>query len=113
MKQVSGIELIFSNEKENKQNIFLYLEKDCWCAYERSAYYLAIMGFPVTLEREVICDGSIVLMKASFGVGEMRLPLFRSAVLRSVADDWLLFQLDKTIEGFAEWKDGQLSSLPA
>lgn len=113
MKQASDVESILFNEVDNKKYVYLYLEGDCWCAYERSAYYLA-MEFPVVLNKEIVHDGyEVVLMKASFNIDEMRLPLFRSAVLRTVADDRLLFQISKTVEGFVEWKEQQLKGLSA
>ena len=101
MKQASDVESILLNEV------------DTWCAYERSAYYLA-MEFPVVLDKEIVHDGyEVILMKASFNVDKMQLPLFRTAVLRTVADDRLLFQISRTVEGFVEWKEQQLRSLPA
>lgn len=113
MKQVSDVELILSNEVDNEKYVYLYLEGDTWCAYERSAYYLA-MEFPVVLNKEIVHGGyEVILMKASFKVDKMQLPLFRKAVLRTVADDRLLFQIPRTIEGFVEWKEQQLKGLPA
>lgn len=41
---------------------------------------------------------------------EMRLPLFRSAVLRTIDDKRLLFQIDKPIDGFVAWKEEQLKN---
>lgn len=114
MKQVFDIELILLNEVDNKRYVYLYLEGETWCAYERSAYYLAVMNFPVSLDIEVVHDGyEVVLMKASFNIAQMRLPLCRSAVLRTVADDRLLFQLDKLIDGFVKWKRLQIGTKPA
>lgn len=113
MKQASDVESILSNEVDNKKYVYLYLEGDCWCAYERSAYYLA-MEFPVVLDKEIVHDGyEVVLMKASFSIDKMRLPLFRTAVLRTVADDRVLFQITRTFDGFVEWKEQQLKRLPA
>ena len=114
MKRASDVELILLNEVDNNRYVHLYLEGDTWCAYERSAYYLAVRDFPVSLDIEVVHDGcEVILMKASFNIDQMRLPLCRSIVLRSVADDRLLFQLDKPITGFVEWKGEQLSGMPA
>ncbi|KKB48709.1 MULTISPECIES: hypothetical protein [Bacteroidales] len=113
MKQASDVESILLNEVDNEKYVYLYLEGDTWCAYERSAYYLA-MEFPVVLDKEIVHDGyEVILMKASFNVDKMQLPLFRTAVLRTVADDRLLFQISRTVEGFVEWKEQQLRSLPA
>ena len=113
MKQASDVELILSNEVDNEKYVYLYLEGDTWCAYERSAYYLA-MEFPVVLNKEIVHGGyEVILMKASFNVDKMQLPLFRTAVLRTVADDRLLFQISRTVEGFVEWKEQQLKGLPA
>lgn len=114
MKQISDVELILLNEVDNNRYVHLYLEGDTWCAYERSAYYLAVMDFPVSMDIEIVHDGyEVILMKASFNIAQMRLPLCRSVVLRTVADDRLLFQLDKPIDGFIEWKGEQLSGMPA
>lgn len=113
MKQVTDIDSIYFNEVDNDKYVYLYLEDDCWCAYERSAFYLVAKDFPVTLTREVVYDGCEEIMKASFNVDHMRLPLIPCAVLITVADDRLLFQLDKTIDGFAKWKQAQIDSKPA
>lgn len=113
MKQTSEVELILLNEVNNKKYVYLYLEGDTWCAYERSAYYLA-KEFPVILDKEIVHGGyEVILMKASFHIDEMQLPLFRTAVLRAVADDRLLFQIPNTVEGFVEWKERQLKGLSA
>lgn len=113
MKQASDVESILFNELDNKKFVYLYLEGDNWCAYERSAYYLA-KEFPVVLNKEIVHDGyDVILLKASFSIDKMRLPLFRTAVLRTVADDRILFQITRTIEGFVEWKEQQLEGLPA
>lgn len=111
MKHSSDVESILLNEVDNKKYVYLYLEDDCWCAYERSAYYLAVMKFPVKLDKEIIHNGNdVILMKASFSIKEMRLPLSRSVVLRTIADECLLFQIDKPIDGFIEWKNKQLDN---
>lgn len=113
MKQVSDVESILFNEVDNEKYVYLYLEGDTWCAYERSAYYLA-MEFPVVLNKEIVHDGyEVILMKASFDINKMKLPLFSSAVLRTVADDRVLFQISRTIDGFVEWKAEQLNGMPA
>lgn len=108
MTQSSNVESVLLNEVDNQNGVFLYLEGNTWCAYERSAYYLA-MHFPVTIVKEIIYEGyDVILLKATFSTNEMRLPLFRSAILQSVADDKLLFRLDQPVEGFTEWKAEQL-----
>lgn len=113
MKQASDVELILLNEIDNEKYVYLYLEGDTWCAYERSAYYLA-KEFPVKLDREIVHEGyEVILLKASFNMNKMRFPLFRTAVLRTVADDRLLFQIPRTVEGFVEWKEQQLKGMPA
>nr|WP_129733987.1 hypothetical protein [Parabacteroides goldsteinii] len=113
MTQIIDIDLIYFNEVDNDKYVYLYLEDDCWCAYERSAYYLVAKDFPVTIAKEVVYDGCEIIMKASFNVDHMRLPLIPSAVLITVADDRLLFQLDKPIDGFVKWKRAQIGSQPA
>ena len=100
MIQIIDIDLIYFNEVDNDKYVYLYLEDDCWCAYERSAYYLVAKDFPVTLAKEVVYDGCEIIMKASFNVDHMRLPL-------------IPFQLDKPIDGFVKWKREQIGSKPA
>lgn len=113
MKQVLNVESILLNEVDNEKYVYLYLEGDNWCAYERSAYYLA-KEFPVVLNKEIVHGGyEVILMKASFNIDKMRLPLFRSAVLKRVGDDQLLFQIPHTIDGFVEWKAELLDGMPA
>lgn len=113
MKQASDVESILLNEVDNEKYVYLYLEGDNWCAYERSAYYLA-KEFPVVLNKEIVHDGyEVILMKASFDASQMQLPLFRSAVLKRVGDEQVLFQIPHAVEGFVEWKAEQLNGMPA
>ena len=50
MEQASDVvELVLPHEVDNPNNVYLYLEGDAWCAYERSAYYLTQMEVPVVL----------------------------------------------------------------
>lgn len=112
MVKISDVETILLNEVDNNQNVYLYLEGDNWCAYERSAYYLSTMNLPVDLVKEIIYDGyDVILIKALFNTKAMRLPLSHFANLRSVADESLLFQMDTSIEGFIEWKGEKLSGM--
>lgn len=39
MKQALNVESILLNEVDNEKFVYLYLEGDNWCAYERSAYF--------------------------------------------------------------------------
>lgn len=113
-KKASVVEIVLSKEVNNPDSVYLYLEGDAWCAYERSAYYLAEIQAPVKLEREVVGDGyDVVLLKAFFRVDDLRLPLSSSTFLKLVADDKLLFQLKERIDGFPEWKARQLRYLSA
>lgn len=108
------VEIVLSKEANNPDSVYLYLEGNAWCAYERSAYYLAKMQAPVKLEKEVVGDGyDIVLLKAHCGVDDLQLPLSSSSSLKKVADDNLLFQLKERIDGFHEWKTRQLRYLSA
>lgn len=110
----SLVERVLLNEVNNPNNVYLYLEGNAWCAYERSAYYLAKMQAPVTLEKEVIRDGyDVVLLKAMFYVDDMYLPLSPTAVLKLVADDKLQFEIKDRVEGFPEWKETELRKLSA
>ena len=44
MEQASDVvELVLPHEVDNPNSVYLYLEGDAWCAYERSAYYLTQM----------------------------------------------------------------------
>lgn len=114
MNTVSLVEHVLMNEVDNSNTVYLYLEGNEWCAYERSAYYLSFLKAPVRLKKEVVRDGyDVVLMKAVFRVDDMCLPLAPQTVLKRVADDKLLFQVNGSIDGFFEWKQSQLTRLPA
>lgn len=115
MEQASDVvELVLPHEVDNPNNVYLYLEGDAWCAYERSAYYLTQMKVSVVLKKEVIHDDyDVVLLKAFFAVNDMYLPLSPTAVLKLVADDKLQFQIRDRVEGFSEWKENELKKLSA
>ena len=54
MEQASDVvELVLPHEVDNPNNVYLYLEGDAWCAYERSAYYLTQMEVPVVLKKDL------------------------------------------------------------
>lgn len=75
MKQALNVESILLNEVDNEKYVYLYLEGDNWCAYERSAYYLA-KEFPVVLNKEIVHDGyEVILMKASFNIDKAASPV--------------------------------------
>jgi len=113
MESISKIEHVLLNEVDNPNKVYLYLEGDAWCAYERSAYYLAAIK-QVCLEKEIIGDGyDVILLKAYFRIDEMSLPLSPGVSLKSVADDKLQFSMNKGVEGFPEWKRKQLEKLSA
>ena len=40
MEKASDVEQVLMNEVDNPDGVYMYLEGDTWCAYERSAYYL-------------------------------------------------------------------------
>ena len=114
METASRVESVLMNKIDNQNGVYLYLEGNEWCAYERSAYYLAFLKAPVRLQKEVVRDGyDVVLMKACFSADDMCLPLAPKTVLKRVADDKLLFQVKDYIDGFPEWKQSQLNKLPA
>ena len=95
MERIVDVEKVLMNEIDNLHGVYLYLEGDSWCAYERSAYYLAKLNVPVILQKEVIREGyDVVLLKA-------------------LADDKLQFHMYDDIDGFPEWKASQLNKLPA
>ena len=76
MERIADVEKVLMNEIDNLHGVYLYLEGDSWCAYERSAYYLAKLNVPVILQKEVIREGyDVVLLKALFAVDDMCLPL--------------------------------------
>lgn len=65
MERIADVEKVLMNEIDNLHGVYLYLEGDSWCAYERSAYYLAKLNVPVILQKEVIREGyDVVLLKA-------------------------------------------------
>jgi len=113
MKVSSDVEMVLMNEIDNRDGVYLYLQGNKWCAYERSAYYLASLNVPVKLEKEVCKPYDIVLLKALFNVDDMCLPLAPNTVLKRVADDSLQFKIGNAIEGFPEWKASQLSKMSA
>lgn len=114
MERIADIENVLLNELDNPNSVYLYLEGDTWCAYERSAYYLAEKVSFVILQKEIIKEGfDVILLKAVFPVDKMNLPLSPGIALKSVADEQLLFSLDKQVEGFPEWKRKQLEKLSA
>ena len=115
MEQASDVvDLVRQGKRIFSTSVFLYLEGDAWCAYERSAYYLTQMEVPVVLKKEVIrSDYDVVLLKAFFAVNDMYLPLSPTAVLKLVADDKLQFQIRDRVEGFSEWKENELKKLSA
>ena len=41
MEHAAQVENVLVNEIDNQNGVHLYLEGNKWCAYERSAYYLA------------------------------------------------------------------------
>lgn len=49
MERIADVEKVLMNEIDNLHGVYLYLEGDSWCAYERSAYYLAKLNVPVIL----------------------------------------------------------------
>ncbi len=114
MEYAAQVENVLVNEIDNQNGVHLYLEGNKWCAYERSAYYLAKLQVPVVIKKEIVREGyDVVLLKAFFKVDDMCLPLAPKTVLKMVADDKLLFQVNDSIEGFPEWKANQLQKLPA
>ena len=71
MERIVDVEKVLMNEIDNLHGVYLYLEGDSWCAYERSAYYLAKLNVPVILQKEVIREGyDVVLLKALFAVDD-------------------------------------------
>lgn len=106
-------ESVLLKEADNPNNVYLYLDGDFWCAYEKSAYYLSVIK-SVILEKEVFDNSSeVVLLKAQFNKDDMCLPLSPGVVLRLVSDDTLQFSFEKELEGFNEWKQQQLDKLSA
>lgn len=51
MERIADVEKVLMNEIDNLHGVYLYLEGDSWCAYERSAYYLAKLNVPVILQK--------------------------------------------------------------
>jgi hypothetical protein len=114
MEKASDVEQVLMNEVDNPDGVYMYLEGDSWCAYERSAYYLSSLRVPVKLEKEVVRGGyDVVLLKAMFKTSEMTLPLSPMALLKQVSDDKVLFQIKDPARGFSQWKADQLRILSA
>ncbi|WP_106831525.1 hypothetical protein [Parabacteroides pacaensis] len=114
MEPIDAFKHILLQEKENEDKLYLYLEGDEWCAYERSAYYLATLKNSVKVVKEILQDGyDVILTKARFGMDELSLPLAPFTSLESVADDKLAFRLDHAIAGFGSWKQEVISQAPA
>lgn len=105
MERIVDVEKVLMNEIDNLHGVYLYLEGDSWCAYERSAYYLAKLNVPVILQKEVIREGyDVVLLKALFAVDDMCLPLAPKMELKRVADDKLQFHMYDDIDGIYKAK---------
>ena len=117
MERIADVEKVLMNEIDNLHGVYLYLEGDSWCAYERSAYYLAKLNVPVILQKEVIREGyDVVLLKALFAVDDMCLPLEKmswkrlllmfwehcaeSCRYKSISDDW--WDISPTVVSFHE-----------
>lgn len=114
MKPIDTVEHILPQEVDNEDKLYLYLEGDEWCAYERSAYYLATLKKSVKLVKEILRDGyDVILLKARFRMDELSLPLAPCTSLESVADDKIAFRLDRTIVGFGSWKQEAIQEIPA
>lgn len=114
MECTSIVEKVLVKEIDNNNAVYLYLEGNAWCAYERSAYYLTRLKVPVVLEKEIVRDGyDVILLKAFIAVDDMSLPLAPTTELKLVSDDKLSFRMNANIEGFPEWKATQLMKLPA
>lgn len=110
MQCSNNIEGVLKKEIKNKNKVFLYLEDNKWCAYERSAFYLKSLNVPINLEKKIISNGyDIILMKASFDIEKIHLPLSPSTVLKLVSDNNLIFEIQKQIKGFFEWKRRELN----
>lgn len=113
MIQIKDIEHVLFHEIDNSNQVIMYLQEDQWCAYERSAYYLALEKPEVTLTKEVVREGyDVVLIKASFPMDDLVLPLSENLTLKLVADGRLQFILNERItKGFSGWKQAQLDIL--
>ena len=67
MEFTSLVENVLVNEIDNQNGVHLYLEGNKWCAYERSAYYLAKLKVPVVIKKEIVREGyDVILLKAFF-----------------------------------------------
>ena len=53
MEHAAQVEYVLVNEIDNQNGVHLYLEGNKWCAYERSAYYLAQLKVPVVIKKEI------------------------------------------------------------
>lgn len=114
MGAVSIVEKILVNEVENKQHVYLYLEGDNWCAYERSAYYLAQLNLPIQLQCEIVRDGyDVILLKACVPMNFLDMSKDSNMTLKRFGETDVEFKLLSDIYGFPEWKMSQLNVLSA
>lgn len=114
MKIISKVESVLSKEADNPDSVYLYREGDVWCAYERSAYYLAKLASPLLLAKEIIGGGyDVVLLKAVFHIDDMSRLSSPFIQLKKVSRNKIRLQLHACAEGFREWKEKQLRYLSA
>lgn len=114
MKTISKVESVLSKEVNNPDSVYLYREGDVWCAYERSAYYLARLASPLSLVKEIIGGGyDVVLLKAVFHIDDMGSLASPFVQLQQISRNKILLRMKSCTEGFREWKEKQLRYLSA
>lgn len=113
MIRSTDIESVLFNEIDNANQVIMYLEDDIWCAYERSAFYLACLKPSIAITKEVVAEGyDVILIKAQFPMDELVLPLSPGLSLKWVADGKLQFHMEETVDkDFPQWKTDQLNHL--
>lgn len=111
------VENAILTEMDNQNGIYLYLENNNWCAYERSAYYLAAMSLPVELRKEIVKGIDLIVLKAYFKIETVfeRLTLKPSKFvqLEQLADNLIKYQINISLNGFGDWRKQTLGSISA
>lgn len=110
------VENVLLIEIDNQNGIYLYRENEFWCAYERSAYYLAAMSLPVELKKEVVKGIDLVVLKAYFRIETVFEQLTASskfAQLEQLADNSIKYQIHLSLNGFGDWKKQMLGACSA
>jgi len=109
MKFENRVVEVLTREIDNHRNVYLFLEGENWCAYERSAYYLYSLNVPLKIDKKIVNGGyEIILVKAHINKRDLDFPICNNAVLKSVSDTSLIFSIKDTFKDFISWKKEKL-----